>query len=156
MHHWYWGRAKIGDYQVISSYITGQKKYGYPHCPVFMLVKDGNLIGDDLTRVHYSQTNPALDEKTGKHYFKTLVYEYDAVDAQYKISYQMEEFLEQSFMGIDKRPLRFLLGLTGLAPAYLRFTGTATVEKSVNGQIVESVSNPAIWELMYLGNDADV
>ena len=27
MHHWYWGRAKIGEYQVISSYITAQKKY---------------------------------------------------------------------------------------------------------------------------------
>lgn len=22
MHHWYWGRAKVGEYQVISSYIT--------------------------------------------------------------------------------------------------------------------------------------
>ena len=28
MNHWYWGRAKIGEYQVISSYITAGKGYG--------------------------------------------------------------------------------------------------------------------------------
>ena len=25
MHHWYWGRAKVADYQVISSYITAHE-----------------------------------------------------------------------------------------------------------------------------------
>lgn len=156
MHHWYWGRAKIGDYQVISSYLTGQKKYGYRHAPVFMLVKDGKLIGDEISRVHFTQTDAAFDEKTGKHYYKTLIYEYDAEDAHYKISYRMEDFLEQSFMGTDKQPLHFILGLMRLAPAYIRFTGTASIEKSVNGQITENVSNPAIWELMYFGLDADI
>ena len=38
MHHWYWGRAKIGDYQVISSYITAHKPYGYEHFPIFLLL----------------------------------------------------------------------------------------------------------------------
>ena len=34
---------------------------------------------------------------------------------------------------------------------YLRFEGTATVEKTENGATVERVSDPAVWELMYFG-----
>ena len=43
MNDWYWGRAKIGDYVVISSYIYANKKDGYKATPVFMLAKDGEI-----------------------------------------------------------------------------------------------------------------
>ena len=33
----------------------------------------------------------------------------------------------------------------------MRFEGTATVEKIVDGQVVETASDPAVWELMYFG-----
>ncbi|MDR2752368.1 MAG: hypothetical protein LBC41_17060, partial [Clostridiales bacterium] len=39
MNHWYWGRAKIGDYTVISSFITAEEKYGFKTFPIFMLAK---------------------------------------------------------------------------------------------------------------------
>ena len=47
MHHWYWGRAKIGEYKVISSWITAGKKYGYKDHDVFMIAKGGEIIGDN-------------------------------------------------------------------------------------------------------------
>lgn len=158
MHHWYWGRAKIGDYQVISSYITGQKKYGYRHAPVFLLVKNGVPVGDlgAFPNVTYTQSSPAFDAVTGKHYFQTLSYDYDAGDARYVITYQVQGFIEKSRMGTDKQPIKALLAVRGLAPGYIRFTGTATLQKIVDDQVVETVSNPAIWELMYFGKDADV
>lgn len=155
MHHWYWGRAKIGNYQVISSYIIGQKKYGYPHAPILMLKKNGQLIGDSMD-VHFTQSDPVLDEESGKHYHKVLRYDYSAEGAQYTVTYRVEDFLERSRMGTDKQPIQFLLSLKGLSPAYLRFAGTASIEKRINGQVVESASSPAIWELMYFGDDADV
>lgn len=34
---------------------------------------------------------------------------------------------------------------------YLRFEGTATVEKLESGTAAEKVSDPAVWELMYFG-----
>jgi hypothetical protein len=36
--------------------------------------------------------------------------------------------------------------------AYLRFTGTVSVERYVGDEIVERASDPGIWELMYFGH----
>ena len=44
MHHWYWGRAKIGEYKLISAWITAEKKYGYKDFDVFMLAKNDKLL----------------------------------------------------------------------------------------------------------------
>lgn len=49
MHHWYWGRAKIGDYKVISSWITAEKKYDYKEFDVFMLARGGEILGDNYS-----------------------------------------------------------------------------------------------------------
>ena len=41
--------------------------------------------------------------------------------------------------------------LIGFSGAYLRFEDVASVEKIENGKVVESVSEQAVWELMYFG-----
>ena len=61
MHHWYWGRAKIGDYQVISSYITAHKPYGHQHFPIFLISKNGQKLGDDPKYLTYAQSNPEFE-----------------------------------------------------------------------------------------------
>ena len=38
--------------------------------------------------------------------------------------------------------------------AFLRGSGTATVERLEEGRTVERVSAPAVWELMYFGKSA--
>ena len=48
MNDWYWGRAKIGDYVVVSSYIYATKKDGYKATPIFMLAKDGEIFVLDM------------------------------------------------------------------------------------------------------------
>ncbi len=160
MHHWYWARAKVGDYQIISSYITAQKKYGYEHFPVFMLAKGGRLLEDDLTRVRYTQEDPAFDAETGKHYFKTLHFDYDAGAQQYHITYRMQEHLEKRGMlvskGVKGAVMQLGMKLMGLASSYDRMSGQVTLERLENGQVVETVTAPALWELMYFGQDADV
>jgi hypothetical protein len=54
----------------------------------------------------------------------------------------------------DKLPLpkRILAKLAGVDSAYLRFSGRATVEKFEGDNLIESFSDPALWELMYLGH----
>jgi len=43
--------------------------------------------------------------------------------------------------------------LIGFDGSYLRFEGSATVDKIENGVVVESVTEPsAVWELMYFGH----
>jgi len=36
--------------------------------------------------------------------------------------------------------------------AYLRFTGNVQLERFVNSELVEAVSDPGIWEMMYFGH----
>lgn len=155
MHHWYWGRAKIGPYQVISSYIYGAKKYGYTEFPVFMLAKDGQVLADQPEKyLTYSQAEPYMDEKTKKTVYGVVVYDYDDSKQHYRITYKREDDLTQANMLSDK-PLLVKLGakLIGLAPTYNRFTGSAILERFEGQTVVETVRDPAIWELMYFGVD---
>ena len=77
MHHWYWGRARVGDYQVISSYITAHKPYGHEHFPIFLLLKNGEKLGDDPRCLTYTQSEPAFDPVARKHYHQKLCYDDD-------------------------------------------------------------------------------
>lgn len=156
MHHWYWGRARIGDYQVISSYIYGSKKYGYATFPIFMLAKNGELLGDEPEKyLTYTEADPFKDEKTRKTVHGTLVYDYDDGKQHYRITYRRESDLARADM-LAKAPWYKKLAanlLLGLDPSYNRMAGTATLERFEGGQVVESVSAPAIWEQMYFGKD---
>lgn len=98
MHHWYWGRCKVGDYQIISSYITAGKKYRYEHFPVFMLAKNGKIISDNSVIPQYEETDLCYDAVTGKHYYKKLVYDYEDCENRIRITYQAEDLLEQDIM----------------------------------------------------------
>ena len=154
MHHWYWGRAKVGNYKVISSWITGAKKYGFKDFDVFMLARDGEILGDNSNHtLKFKPKNRYIDQKTGKPVYNTIVYEYlTPKGEEYRITYERHGDINKTcFVDVLPRPLGFLAKLIGFDGGYLRFEGTATVEKLQNGEVVESVSDPAVWELMYFG-----
>lgn len=161
MHHWYWGRAKIGEYQVISSYITAQKKYGYEHFPIFFLAKGEQVLGDDITKLTYTQTNLQYDEKINRHYYKDLCYDYVDGQSRYCITYRAEKILEDRYLigdgdSIKAKAERAALKAMGIMANYIRLNGEVTLEHYENGVKVEVVSAPAIWELMGFGLDEDV
>lgn len=47
LDRWYWARAHIGDYTLIFVKQIAQEKYGSMRMPVFMLMKDGELLTGD-------------------------------------------------------------------------------------------------------------
>ena len=154
MHHWYWGRAKIGDYKVISSWITAEKKYGYKDFDVFMLAKGGEILGDNSNHtLKFLPEDRYIDEHTGKPVFNKLVYEYTTdLGDEYRIKYEREGDINKTrFVDVLPKPLGILARLVGFDGGYLRFEGRATIEKIENGAVIESVSDPAVWELMYFG-----
>ncbi|MCM3715549.1 hypothetical protein M3202_15890 [Alkalihalobacillus oceani] len=149
MSHWYWGRAKVGRYQTITSYITGEKKYGYSKFPIFMLAKDGEIIGDDAVRfLQFREEDPYIDSKTGQTFFNRLIYDYNDGQQHYRVTYEREEDIE-FVRAIDtmSRPLRMVARIISMDGVYIRFTGQATVECFDGDRVVESVTAPAIWEL---------
>lgn len=149
IRHWYWGRAKVGSYQTISSYITAEKKYGGNKFPIFMLAKDGKIIADDASSfLHFWEEDSYIDNKTGQKFYNRLIYDYNDGKQHYRVTYQREKDIEfhQASKTLSK-PLQVMAKLIGLDGVYIRFTGQATIESFEGDQVVESVSSPAIWEL---------
>ena len=155
MHHWYWGRAKIGDYKIISSWITAEKKYGYKEFDVFMLAKGGEILGDNENHtLRFLPQDEYLDSYTGKPVYNKVVYEYETPSGEYyRITYDRRNDISRTNF-IDMLPglAKFAAKLIGFEGSYLRFEGSATIEKIENGEVVESVTEEsAVWELMYFG-----
>jgi len=155
MHHWYWGRAKIGDYKVISSWITGEKKYGYKDFDVFMLAKGDKILGDNSNHtLKFLPTDEYIDEHTGKPVYNKVIYEYETEEGEhYRITYDRKgDISKQNFIDLLSGPLKLGAKLIGFDGAYLRFEGEASVERLENGEVVERATEPsAVWELMYFG-----
>lgn len=154
MHHWYWGRAKIGEYKVISAYIYGEKKYGYKPFDVFMLAKGNQIIGDNSNHtLKFLSTDEYTDEHTGKPVFNKVIYEYTTPNNElYRITYNRNsDISSQKFIDLLPKIVKLGAKIIGFDGAYLRFEGTATIEKIENNIVIESVSEKTVWELMYFG-----
>ena len=155
MHHWYWGRAKIGDYKVISSWITAGAKYGFNEFDIFMLAKGPEILGDNSNHtLRFLPENEYTDENTGKPVYGRIIYEYETpVGEEYRITFDRKgdisrEFFYQSL----PKGLQPFAKLAGFLGSYQRFSGTVMVERLEEGSPVETVmDNSAVWELMYFG-----
>jgi hypothetical protein len=154
MHHWYWGRAQIGDYSVIASYITATDSYGGSAVPVFMLARDGKIIAEDASRVAFSMSGVHTDSFTGKPVADVVVYDYTDGTDRYRVTFHRETDLVRDRF-VDHLPAfqAFLARLAGFDGAYLRFTGSATVERFQGQALIETANQKAaVWELMYFGH----
>lgn len=156
MNDWYWGRAKVGDFVVVSSYIYANKKCGYTPTPIFMLAKNGKILCEDAYRyLKYTEADFYIDPYTKRNVAKTLIYDYDDPHAHYRITYRKgTEDVERSTMtdivGAAAAKLFYLLGFRG---SYHRMGGSCTVEKIENGVVVETQTQSAMWEQMCFGPD---
>jgi hypothetical protein len=137
---------------VISSYIYGEKKYGYNEFPIFLVAKPGEHRADKGEFLRFWPTDAHNNPETGKPVHDTLVYEYHEKETHLRITYRREsniinfKMIEQ-LKGLQRVGAR-LIGFDG---AYHRFAGQVTLERLVNGEVVETQSAPALWELMFFG-----
>ena len=153
MNDWYWGRAKIGDYVVVSSYIYANKKDGYKATPIFMLAKDGKILtGDAYKYLTYEEKDHVKDSYTKRHVAKTLIYDYNDQEngVHYRITYKKgdEDVERQVMTDIVGRPAAILFYLLGFRGSYHRMGGTAVLEKFNGDEIIERIEAPAMWEQM--------
>ena len=154
MHHWYWGRAKVGDYKVISSWITAEKKYGYKEFDVFMLAKGDKILGDNSNHtLKFMPDDGYTDEHTELPTHGTIGYEYTTEDGDvYRITYRRSgDIARQRFSDLLPPVIRNVARVCGFKSGYIRFEGTATIERLEGGEVIESVTDPAVWEMMYFG-----
>jgi hypothetical protein len=157
INHWYWARAEAGDYCVIASNITAERKYGYTEVPIFMLAKGGTILADNSSLVRFEKADEHSDPVTGKPVADTTIYDYDASGhggEHYRITFVRENTIVADRM-IESvtGPKRLLAKLAGFDGAYMRFTGQVTVEHITDAGDHETATAtaPALWELMYFG-----
>ena len=153
IHDWYWARGQAGPYTVIASYITAHEKYGYASIPVFMLARDGVLIGDDPSKLTFETLGLFTDFVTKKPVANITRYTYSTDGERYVVTFTRHRDLSRNRMieGLHgvKRAAAELLRFDG---AYLRFFGEIRIEHYRGDEIVDqAVTEDAIWELMYLG-----
>ena len=154
IHDWYWGRAQIGPYSVIASYIVSTDAYGRAAVPVFMLARDGKIVADDASKVAFSARDIHTDSYTGKPVANVVVYDYNNGSDRYRITFRRETDLMRDRF-VDHLPgfQAVLARLAGFDGAYLRFTGTATLERLQGEEPIETEKQrSAVWELMYFGH----
>src|ERR1700688_3044119 len=153
INHWYWGRAQAGDYSIVASYIFAEKAYGNAELPIFMLAKGGKIIADDGRKVGFYLEDEHMDPISSKPVANVVVYEYEDGPDRYLVSYRRSETIVDERLITRVSGFKHLLAkLTGFDGAYLRFTGNVQLERFVNGELVEDVSDPGIWEMMYFGH----
>ncbi|MBQ8206681.1 MAG: hypothetical protein IJZ77_04390 [Bacilli bacterium] len=155
MHHWYWGRGKIGDYVFINSYITANKKHNYDEIPIFMLAKDGKIVADNAENyLNYKELDYEYDEVTKHNFAKKIVYEYQKDNEKYVITYLKEDSLERQGMETQLNKIQYVGAyLIGLRGSYHRVIGTINLKHYIDDNLVEDISSKGIWEQMYFGKD---
>jgi hypothetical protein len=152
MNHWYWARGKLGDYTLIASYITAEKKYGYKTFPVFMLARNGKIVADDDSKVSFSASDIQIDEESGRPVANVTVYDYRDGAARYLLTFKRKNtILRMKLIETIHGIRRFLARLIGFDGKFLRFTGDLTLEHYEGDRLVASERDEAIWELMYFG-----
>jgi len=152
VNHWYWARGQAGPYTVVASYITAEEKYGNSELPVFLLARSGQVVADDASKVTFEQLGTYTDAATGKPVANVTRYTYiDGADT-YLITFTRHRDLAVNKLIDELHGLKKVAArLTRFDGAYLRFTGELRIEHQHLGNIIDSYTDAAIWELMYLG-----
>jgi hypothetical protein len=103
--------------------------------------------------VRFSLEGEQVDEHSGKPFAQVVTYEYDDGADRYVIRYQLKSTIVDEWM-IDRvaGAKHVLAKVARFDGAYLRFTGQVELEHFIDGQSVEKVADPGIWELMWFGH----
>ena len=156
MSNWYWARAEIGEYTVITSYITAEERFGHAKFPMFMLARGREIIAaEGYNYMTFEREDLWHHEKTGKPIDNVIRSIYKDGDTEYTVEFRREKnILDYEFithLDFFKATIARLVGFDG---AYHRFVGRVKLDVR-EGARRETHEGDAIWELMYFGSNLD-
>ena len=156
MNHWYWGRATIGDYNVIAVDIVSSKSTGYTRLPVFMISKDGKILDDDQSKTVITRSDTIEHPETGKFYDNHLTYVQSSDDGTtYTIKMKRERDISVvNLLDTTSTFKRWIGKAIGANPTYIRTLGEVTLTVEKDGQ-TEHLQQEGLWEQMFFGNNKD-
>lgn len=156
MNHWYWGRTKVGEYNIIAVDIVSEEDTGFTRLPVFMIARNGVILDDDQSRTIVVRENTEQHPETGKFYDNHLTYIQNSADGT---AYTVEMIRHQDIVAVsllNKLPAykRWLARLIGANPTYVRSLGEVILTVEKDGE-KETLNQEGLWEQMFFGNNKD-
>lgn len=124
---------------MIAPYITAHERYDYAPIPIFMLAKDGVLIGDDPSQLTFETLGTFTDSVTKKPVANITRYTYSTDDEHYVVTFTRHRDLSRN------RMIEALHGVKRAAAELLRFDGAylrspARSGSSTTGAAMSSIS----------------
>lgn len=156
LNHWYWGRARIGDYTVIACDLVAEKAYGSTRLPVLMIARDGKIITDDQQRTVVTRSDTHQHPVTGKFMDDTLTYDQPMDNGdRFVITFHRKEDILATSLLIQLPPAeRFFARLVGMNPTYVRIRGDVTLVVTSDG--TQTIyKNQGLWEQMFFGSNRE-
>ena len=156
INHWYWGRAKIGEYDVITADIISEKEYGYTRAPVIMIAKDGEVIEDDQSKLVVTRSDTVQHPITNKFIDNHITFTLIPDDGpEYQIEYIREkDILVSSLLDMLPSWQKFLARMIGANPTYIRSVGTVILTVNDSGNTT-TIEQEGLWEQMFFGNNKE-
>ena len=141
LDHWYWGRARVGDYTVVTLMFVSHERFAKAQLPAVMVAKDDVILASAVGAEHVSFAGGHVEAhaETQVPVNKRLEYRVRNDDDTFVVTFEHRR---------DVSTLDF-----GTAGAYLRFIGDVTVEHRT-GDDVATASGQTLWELLYFGERA--
>lgn len=141
LDHWYWGRARLGEYTVVSLMFVSHRDYDNAPLPAMMVARGDEIIASAVgaDAIGFTAADVMTHAGTGIPVAHRLEYSVAAGAHAFRVTFRQR----QEVSTLDFGP----------AGAYLRFRGEVTVEHSHDG-VVDTASGTALWELLYFGERA--
>jgi predicted secreted hydrolase len=149
MSHWYWGRARVGEYTCIFVEMTSAKQYGGQKMPVFMLARGGEILIED-GRPLCMDARDFVNHSGGRSYPQQISFDWVGDPGRVHIKLSDLQIIEAtSLLSSLPRWKQFLARLMGANPYYFRFNAAMWLDVAFGG--IESTEHgQALYEIMLL------
>lgn len=148
MDHWYWGRARIGDYTIIYVEQIGAQAYGYTRMPVFMLAKGDKILTGDGSKLVMKAAD-FVPHPGGRAWPREVDFHWQDNSDSIHLSLRQPKLIEAiSLLASFPAWKRMLIRLFA-NPYYLRFNAELVLSIHL-GSLHATERGPALFEIMIL------
>lgn len=155
IHHWFWGRASLGDYTVAMFDIVANEKYGFQQIPIFCVMdKSGEVIFDGTQHGQSHIKDLYWSDPAKKYFPKTTEFDYERDGKKVTFTVTWSEELEvrtpETIFGQLNPAMAEKLDKMGLDPSYIRYKADAKLTID-DGNQPTNATGDMIYEYAYFG-----
>jgi predicted secreted hydrolase len=148
MSHWYWGRARLGDFATIFVEQVALPAYGRVKMPVFMLAYQGRILTGD-GRPLVLKTAVFQRHAGGRQYPCQLDFDWHSGSGRVHLALRDPQLIEATSLVADLPAWQRWVARLLADPNYFRFQAHLSLSVNLEG-VQADLAGPALYELMLL------